>query len=153
MARTLDVAVPERGRPLPSIQIDDWERAEPALWQRLALRRAIDPADIPSLRPNVAIVERADRGGAGESLVLVDDRIEFVLDPDKQAWRRFLCEIDGKRSLAAIARRVGASLAELGKDLEEALDFGVIRLAAGRARPARASSRSGPVRRRKAIAR
>ena len=157
MARTLDVAVPGRDRPLPAIEpaieIENWERAEPALWRRLALRRAIEPTDIPSLRPDVAIALRVDRGDAGEVVVLVGDRIEFVLDPEKVAWRRFLCEIDGKRSLAAIARRVGASLAELGKDLEEAIDFGVMSLAPGRARRARAGSRPGPIRRRKAAAR
>lgn len=113
---------------LPSLQAKEWDEEDIAL--RLALRREeITPDSIPELAEGVLLLTTGEQAGVDRPCwhVLINGVLEYDLFEDEVGeWIAVLRRMDGKTSLGAILAELDLKQAEIRKDLEEALDYGVV---------------------------
>jgi asparagine synthase (glutamine-hydrolysing) len=130
MARSMDVsAVPGDDVPvLEAAEIRSWREDAARLAIRLSGRRALAADSVLSIPSRVALVHSDRDGAARESYVLVDGRLEFVLDEESGPWLRVLRRLDGKRTFRKALSLARVQEAEVRRHAEEALEFGVLEL-------------------------
>ena len=130
MARSMDVS-PVAGDDVPVLEaaeIRSWRDDAAGLAARFSSRRALAADSVLSMPPRVALVH-AD-GAARESYLLVDGKLEFVLDEESGAWLRVLQRLDGKRTFRRALALARVREADVRRHAEEALEFGVLELVA-----------------------
>lgn len=128
-----------RPGPAAAIQVlsalDAWdeERIEDLLADRVA---SIDRETVLAFAPGVEFVrvDTVDRADP-PCYVLVDDVALYVIeDDDTRLWRDVLRRLDGVRPLGAILDHLGASLADVRRRLDEALDSKILVVSTASAR-------------------
>ena len=114
--------------------VADWETLQRRVTVDL-LRRA-DGLDVHSILRfvdgiRVVKLECGDPAVAdeGDYYVLQNNDLKFVLESEREKWIAFLRLVDGVRTVESILEERGLEDGEIWKDLEEALEYGVLELA------------------------
>jgi asparagine synthase (glutamine-hydrolysing) len=109
---------------LSAAPISDWESDSPVVAR--VLRRVGEPAaeDVLALEDGVLLLSTPDDP---ETLyITIDGQLEYIAD--EPGWSGFLRNIDGVHSLAEVLAIAGVPATDLGQDIRDALDAGVLKV-------------------------
>lgn len=121
----LPITLPERS----AVQVEDWDEAVIGL-DLAARREELTGEAVLALAPDWVLARRADRDAAGEWYLMNEQEgTHYVLaEDDAGPWLRVLSTMDGRTPLAGLLDSAGATESDVRKLLEEAVDFGVVRV-------------------------
>jgi asparagine synthase (glutamine-hydrolysing) len=126
-APKLDKASPS----LPEVRIDDWEAFRREHGESFVARhRDLSLESVPRFAEGV-LLARCEGGDPdwrdeGGYYVIVNNELRFVIAAEEEDWIRFLCGVDGKRSVSSLLDDGGLRRERVWKHLEEAIELGVI---------------------------
>jgi asparagine synthase (glutamine-hydrolysing) len=126
------------GTRIPDVMpIDDWDACQGALAARLAkgtegaegATEGLGASSIMDFAQGVYLVQRERKAAMAQSewYVVMEETVRYTLTPSEDdAWIRVMREIDGRRTLGEIVSVAQVSLNEIRKNLDEAVEFGVL---------------------------